>query len=153
MKNLKATRALLTLAMSILLTVFMNQAQAQVQTPRYNTSMTANSHGFYEYLPAGYSTGTKTYPLLICLHGVGEEGDGSTTSLPIILRHGPCKVINQGQFPTSFTVNGNTFSFIVITPQFTGWPGAQDVNQVIDYCIQHYRVDQSRIYVTGLSMG
>src|SRR5206468_3296234 len=49
--------------------------------------------------------------------------------------------------------NGKTFSFIVITPQFTYWPGGNDVQSVIDYCVSHYRVDQSRIYVTGLSMG
>jgi endoglucanase len=150
MKN-PATKALLSVVAFILF-VFMNQAQAQVQTPKYGVSMTPNTHGYYEYLPQGYSSG-KNFPLMVFLHGVGEEGDGSTSSLPTILRNGPPRVISQGGFPTSFTVNGQTFSFIVISPQFVNWPSASDVDQIINYCVANYHVDQSRIYVTGLSMG
>ena len=153
MKNPNAFKALLTVV-AIFLVTLLNQALAQVQTPRFGVSMSSNTHGFYEYLPKGYSaSGTQTWPLIVALHGVGEEGDGSTGSLPMILRHGPAKVIDQGIFPTSFTVNGQTFSFIVISPQFVSWPSASDVDQVINYAVANYKVDQSRIYVTGLSMG
>ena len=37
----------------------------------------------------------------------------------------------------SLTVNGQTNSFIVISPQFTYNPSASDVNSVIDYAISH----------------
>ncbi len=127
---------------------------AQVQTARYNTSMTTLSNGFYEYLPQGYSSsGSQTYPLIIFVHGLGELGTGSTTDLPKVLVNGPPRQINQGIFPTSFTVSSRTYSPIVISPQFTQWPNPIDINNIIDYCIQHYRIDQSRIYLTGLSMG
>lgn len=126
---------------------------AQVQTPQY-VSMAPLSNAYYEYLPQGYSAnGSQKYPLMIFLHGSGELGDGSPSQLPRVLKHGPPKLISQDVFPTSFTVNGQTFKFIIISPQFIDWPGDREVNDVIDYAIQHYNVDTSRIYLTGLSMG
>jgi dienelactone hydrolase len=136
----------------IAFTLSSSNAGAQVQTARY-VSVVNNSHGFYEYLPQGYSTGSSTYPLMIFCHGLGELGDGSASQLPKILNQGLPKLINQGKFPTSFTVNGQTFSFIVISPQFVAWPTNADVNNIIDYAVAHYRVNPNRIYVTGLSMG
>ncbi|MDP4214880.1 MAG: T9SS type A sorting domain-containing protein [Bacteroidota bacterium] len=126
-------------------------AGAQVQTARF-ISTSANSNGFYEYLPAGYGSGSQTYPLMVFLHGAGEVGNGGS-DLPLVLRNGPPKLINAGTFPTSFTVNGNSFSFIVLSPQFIDWPSEDDVDAVINYAIAHYRVDATRIYLTGLSMG
>ncbi len=127
-------------------------SSAQVQTAR-SISTGPNSNGFYEYLPAGYDpNGSKNYPLMVFCHGSGEVGNG-TTDLPLVLRNGPPKLINQGTFPQSFTVNGSTFSFIVLSPQFIGWPFAPDVDAIVNYAVAHYHVDQTRIYVTGLSMG
>ena len=131
---------------------FVTSASAQVQTARY-IATGPNSNGFYEYLPAGYSSGTTKYPLLVFLHGSDELGNG-TTDLPNILDDGsPPDLISEGKFPTSFTVNGQTFSFIVISPQFVAWPSDADVDDVIDYAIANYRVDTNRVYLTGLSMG
>jgi len=88
------------------------------------------------------------------MHGVGETGNGTTDLGKIINSWTPLpRVIENGTFPTSFNVNGQNFSFIVISPQFKGWPAPSDVNDVINYAVQNYRVDQSRIYVTGMSMG
>ncbi|HZG23985.1 MAG TPA: hypothetical protein VEZ17_05365, partial [Chitinophagaceae bacterium] len=124
----------------------------QTQTAR-SVSMTPNSRGFYEYLPQNYNSESQSYPLLVFIHGIGELGDGSQGSLPIVLQNGPPRLINQGTFPTSFTVNGQSFKFIVISPQFVYWPGPNDVQGVIDYCVRTYRVDANRIYLSGLSMG
>lgn len=125
---------------------------AQVLTAKPGVSMTEHSNGFYEYLPEGYSSGNQKYPLLIFFHGAGERGNG-TTQLNEVLRNGPPKLINEGSFPKSFTINQQTFRFIVIAPQM--WDAAQvwDTDNIINYCIEHYRVDTSRIYLTGLSMG
>jgi len=126
-------------------------AGAQMQTAMY-ISTGPNSNGFYEYLPQGYSSGNTRYPLLVFIHGVGELGNGGS-DLPAVLRNGPPKLISQGQFPATFTVKGNTYSFIVISPQFIAWPSNGDIDRVIRYAITHYRVDAGRIYLTGLSMG
>src|SRR5882762_1653299 len=77
------------------------RAFSQVQTPRF-ISTSANSNGFYEYLPAGYGTPGKTFPLMVFLHGSGEVGNGGS-DLPKVLANGPPKLINGGDFPTSFT--------------------------------------------------
>ena len=128
-------------------------AYSQVQTPRY-ISTSADSHGFYEYLPKGYSaTGSQKYPLLIFSHGTGENGDGSPAQLPRVLAHGTPQQISQGIFPDSFLVNGQTFRFIVISPQYVVDPTVYEENQIVDYAIKNYNVDTNRIYMTGLSQG
>ncbi|MEO5500867.1 MAG: T9SS type A sorting domain-containing protein [Ginsengibacter sp.] len=126
---------------------------AQVQTAKYGVSMTVNSNGYYEYLPSGYSAGSNKYPLLIFVHGRGELGDGSQAQLSRVLANGTPLQISQGIFPESFTVNQKTFKFIVLSPQFTIWPYPYDIDNIINYAIKNYRVDTSRIYLTGLSMG
>jgi dienelactone hydrolase len=133
---------------------FTSVSYAQVQTAR-PTTVSGACGGYYEYLPQGYNTNTwQSYPLIVFIHGIGEQGNGTTdlgnilncwTSLP--------RLIANGGFPASFNAGGQNFSFIVISPQFRWWPSGSDVNDVIDYAIRNYRVDQSRIYVTGLSMG
>ena len=62
----------------LILLLISASVNAQVQTARY-VSMIANSNGYYEYLPTGYSTpgNQATYPVLIFLHGLGELGNGS----------------------------------------------------------------------------
>ncbi len=128
-------------------------AFAQVQTPRY-VSMTPLSNAYYEYLPRGYSSsGNKKFPLMIFVHGSGETGDGSPSQISRVLRNGPPKLINQGIFPASFNVKGQSFSFIVLSPQFTVWPDDINIDDIINYAIKSYNVDTSRIYLTGLSMG
>ena len=125
---------------------------AQVQTPLY-ISTAPHSNAFYEYLPEGYPASGVKYPLLIFAHGIGELGQGTAASLPLVLRNGPPKLIDNGTFPTSFTVNGETFRFIVLSPQFTEWPSGPDIESVINYAKNNYNVDINRIYLTGLSMG
>ena len=129
-------------------------AQYQKTQRAVTANVTTTIQGFYESLPVDYASNpTKKYPLLIFLHGVGELGNG-TTQLPLVLKNAIPKMLNQGTFPASFTVGGEKFSFIVISPQFTttsGQPAA--IEAMINYCIQHYRVDISRIYLTGLSLG
>ena len=136
----------------ILCIMFISNAGAQVQTARY-VSMITNTHAYYEYLPQGYPEAGAKYPLLLFFHGSGETGPGTSTSLPAVLRNGPPKLINNGTFPISFTVNNNTFKFIVISPQFVVWPTEEDTDSVINYLINHYPIDINRIYFTGLSMG
>ena len=88
---------------------------AQVLTPK-SISTTANSGGFYEYLPKDYNTGTASYPLIVFVHGIGELGSGSQADLSKLQWTGLVGLINVGNFPVSFTVNNQNFSFIVISP-------------------------------------
>lgn len=96
---------------------------------------------FLLYLPDGYETSKKQWPLLLFLHGAGERGD----MLDMVKRNGPPKMIEQG----------HKFPFIVISPQCPDeqtW-SVEVLNMLLNEMAIRYRVDTNRIYVTGLSMG
>ncbi len=135
--------------------LFYTAVFAQTQTPVYLSQAipNANSKGFYQYLPADYTTSSKNYPLIIWVHGAGQVGQGNTTDLPKVLEWGVPKIISEGRFPASFTVRDSSFSFIIISPQFLGWPSGNNVSAMISYAVSNYRVDPARIYLMGISAG
>src|SRR6478735_4982000 len=141
-----------TILLSILLYL---SARTQTQTPVYlsQTIPNASCNGFYRYLPADYATSNKNYPLLIWVHGAGGVGQGNAADLPKVLEWGIPRVINEGNFPASFTVNGTSHSFIVISPQFMAWPTGLNLEGIISYISSNYRIDATRIYLVGSSAG
>jgi poly(3-hydroxybutyrate) depolymerase len=94
------------------------------------------------YLPDDYGSKEK-WPLIIFLHGAGERG----SDLNKVTLHGPPKLVEEGQ----------EFPFIIASPQCPDnawWPYLSvQVNVLIDDIIENYRVDENRVYLTGLSMG
>ncbi|HUQ66203.1 MAG TPA: dienelactone hydrolase family protein [Flavitalea sp.] len=114
-----------------------------------NAYVNDNCAGYYKAIPARYDSSEKKYPLILFMHGIGELG----TDLSKMLRAGLPQLINRKKFPADFEVNGEHFSFVVFSPQFKKWPTNNDVKSVLDYAVKHFRIDTSRIYVTGLSMG
>lgn len=146
-------RTLFAMAILLFSLANLNKAEAQTNTPR-TVSISSNIGGYWEYLPADYATSGKKYPVLFFFHGVGEQGDGSTSALQLVLKNGPPKLINNGTFPKTFTSNGKTFSFIVICPQMKNSQWLMtDYKALIAYMKSKYRIDTSRIYLSGLSMG
>jgi len=92
------------------------------------------------YLPKDYDVKDKL-PLMLFLHGAGERGN----NLEQVKVHGPAKLIAQGK----------DFPFIVVSPQCPEnirWKHEWLV-ALIDEIVAKYKVDENRIYVTGLSMG
>ncbi|HEU4608541.1 MAG TPA: PKD domain-containing protein, partial [Chitinophagaceae bacterium] len=158
MRSLKAN-VLSCFVVIMLSTVFPLLVHAQgVQTFKPNVYVNNNCNGYIEYLPEGYSTSGQTYPLLLFFEGIAEYGSGSLADLQKLLNNGPPRYISQGSFPSSFTVNGQTHRFIIITPQWKpkpGWaePTAEEVNSLIDFCVRTYRVNTNKIYITGISSG
>ena len=113
-----------------------------------------NIGGYLEALPAHYSNHPGMYyPLIIFLHGHGQLGDGSQSSLQNVTASSIPHLIATQQFPANFKVKNATKQFIVISPQFKFWPGNSDVSDMLNYAIKKYRIDTTRIYFTGLSMG
>jgi predicted peptidase len=127
------------------------ETRSAVQKP-VTVSVSGGIGGYQEALPARYDSTTKKYPLLIFIHGTGEMGDGNA-NLGLVANIGTAGLIKAQKFPASFTVNGVNHSFIVLSPQFKRWPAPEDINALIDHAVAKYRIDQSRIYVSGLSMG
>ena len=128
------------------------ETQPATLTP-ITASIDNNVGGYYEALPAMYGQTQKKYPVLIFLHGSGQFGNGSTTDLAKVLNEGTPLLLKQQTFPPNFTVNGQNFSFIVLMPQFMASPSYQDLRAFVDYALPKYRIDSSRIYMTGFSMG
>ncbi len=95
------------------------------------------------YLPDNYNESTEQLPLMLFLHGGGERGD----DLDKVKVHGPPMLVGQGK----------DFPFIIVSPQCPEgrwWPIMLDeLNYLLDEIIANCRVDTSRIYLTGLSMG
>ena len=96
---------------------------------------------FLLYLPEGYDSLEKTWPLLMFLHGSGERG----TMIEMVKKHGPPKMIE----------NGYKFPYIVVSPQCPEdqWWSLEMLDMLLTEMVLKYRVDTTRIYVTGLSMG
>jgi predicted esterase len=94
------------------------------------------------YLPKNYAQDVnKKWPLLIFLHGSGERGD----NLMQVAKHGPPKLAEEGK----------DFPFIVVSPQCREggqWITAQ-LNDLLNQVIRENRIDTTRVYLTGLSMG
>ncbi len=97
---------------------------------------------YWIYLPRDYSTRSQErWPLILFLHGAGERG----TNLSKAAMHGPPKLVKQGQ----------DFPFIIVSPQCpTNQRWDNDVLlALLDEVTEKYKVDKSRVYLTGLSMG
>ena len=98
------------------------------------------------YLPKDYYNAKKiAWPLILFLHGMGERGN----DLELVKIHGIPKIVKtQKDFP-----------FIAVSPQCPTeyvWRDKkmlQAVESLILKIIKNYRVDKTRVYVTGLSMG
>jgi poly(3-hydroxybutyrate) depolymerase len=108
---------------------------------------------YWEYLPPGYSSSTKTWPLLVFFHGVGESGAADGSQLDRVKVHGPPKLINANHDMCFETPDGRE-CFIVVSPQNGRgrWDG-NDTAGMLAHAMRTYRADPKRIYVTGLSMG
>ncbi len=99
----------------------------------------------YRYLlfkPRDYHTDPQSkWPLILFLHGAGERGDDVWK----VATHGPPKI--AGEQPD--------FPFIVVSPQCPEgeiWDPTT-LGALLDEIERAHRVDRTRVYLTGLSMG
>ncbi|MEO1618458.1 MAG: prolyl oligopeptidase family serine peptidase [Planctomycetota bacterium] len=91
-------------------------------------------------LPKDYET-KDSWPLVLFLHGAGERGN----DIGLVKKHGPPKLIDQGK----------EFPFVVVSPQCPKdvWWEPFELTELLDHVIKTHKIDEDRIYVTGLSMG
>lgn len=97
------------------------------------------------YLPPDYNKDeSKKWPLILFLHGSGERG----TDVNQVKRHGPPRIVEDKDSPLGER-------FVVVSPQCppkNRWR-AEDLNKLLADILDQYRIDNDRIYLTGLSMG
>lgn len=106
-------------------------------------TVTKESLRYYLYYPEEYfSSGNEKFGLLLFLHGGGESGG----EIGRVKENGPPKLLAEGkQFP-----------FLVLAPQNPHekkWWNTHAVMQLLDSVVASNRVDDRRIYLTGLSRG
>ena len=111
----------------------------------YPLGSTEAAFGYYAYTPSGYSDSGPEYPLLIFLHGwspnLGNE------PLEHVLSGGPPMLIETGKWDPSYP-------FIVVSPQLaTAYWAPNIVHSFIGHLLEKYRINRSRVYLTGLSLG
>lgn len=106
----------------------------------------AGDLGYLMYLPKQYEEDKeKSWPLILFLHGRGE----SFGPLSLVAKWGP----------PMFAQRGDDLPYILVSPQCPGdgrWSDdtrQEQLAKLLDTVAKSYRVDQDRVYLTGLSMG
>ena len=103
----------------------------------------------YVHLPAGYATSGKNYPTIIFMPGIGEIG----TNANLVIAQGPGAYLTQG-WNGNISVDGNTIEFIVISLQPpAAYPNEYLINIRLQSIKRNYRVDNNKVFLTGLSHG
>lgn len=107
--------------------------------------------GTYDYLvrfPPGYTDFSAPHPILVFLHGAGEIGHDVKQIADVDPFHYAAGILPRKDFP-----------FIVLSPVvphgYYDW-NPKAVKVMIDHFLRHrgrLKIDPSRIYLTGFSMG
>jgi predicted peptidase len=97
------------------------------------------------FIPKDYD-GKKAYPLILFLHGAGETGEDGQKQA----KTGLGKAIRE---------QADTFPFITVFPQSQKrtWKADSDDGKralaILEETKKDYKIDEKRVYLTGLSMG
>ncbi|WP_223857413.1 carboxylesterase family protein [Sphingobacterium micropteri] len=97
---------------------------------------------YLNYLPKNYDNDTSKYPLVIYLHGGSQKGN----DLEKLKVYGLPYLVDQGK----------EFDFIMVAPQCPDgkyWSSENWFDSLYNDVSSRYRIDKSRVYVTGISMG
>jgi predicted peptidase len=144
MQTLKTCLAALCVGgLTLTLTMAQETPDAVQQVKSFKAKVTTTvSANYLLFLPRDYATRkSQRWPLILFLHGAGERG----TNLWLVAKHGPPKIVRTKP----------DFPFIVVSPQCPAgqrWDN-DTVLGLLDEVTRKYRVDKSRIYLTGLSLG
>lgn len=116
----------------LLLAVFQSSAQTKARV---------NYHKLV-YLPKAYEKDTLRYPLIIYLHGGSQRGN----DLDKLKAYGLPYLVDKGQ----------NFSFVIVSPQCPEgkyWSTENWFDSLYTDITSRYRIDKSKVYVTGISIG
>lgn len=129
--------SILTIVMNCSLSSFAQQQIVKQANIIRKTTLT-----YLLKVPSNYEANkNERFPLLIFLHGSGERGN----DINKVKAHGP----------PSFVDTRKDFPFITVSPQCPEgtWWVTEDLQAMLEQLKESLRIDENRIYVTGLSMG
>ncbi|XIG75374.1 phospholipase [Streptomyces sp. SGAir0957] len=115
-----------------------------LQAHTFKVDQTGNALPYLLHVPDGYQAGeAEQWPLVLFLHGASERGDD------------PAELAAQGLVKR--VADGVRVPFVLLAPQcpaYSTWTlELAGVHALLEEVAAQYRVDQDRVYVTGLSMG
>lgn len=97
---------------------------------------------FVKYAPENED---KKLPLILQLHGAGERGDGGD-DLSLVDKHGFSKMVQSGEYECIFVMPQ--------CPKETFWAArVESILNFVEQLKEEYNIDDTRVYLTGLSMG
>ncbi len=130
--------------------LFLMSAFSSKTTLAQQTLISVGGWNAYVHLPWDYNQNpTTSYPTIIFFPGLGEVG---TTASKVIL-NGPGAYIAQG-WNGNVKIGIDSIKFIVISLQPpTAWPWEVNVDPKIQTLKSMYRIDNTKMHLTGLSMG
>ena len=133
--HLKTMNSILPFVFSLILVITSSCMQDSPKSPV--------CYDYLSYLPPEYHNDESgAWPLIIFLHGASLRGNDPEK----IKKYGIPKLIEEGK----------DFNFIVISPQcplYKDWSTDNWFPCTYREILHNYRVDTSRIYLTGLSLG
>ena len=105
---------------------------------------------YWLFLPADYESQAQSggAPLLLFLHGAGERGNESGEDIANVKIHGPARLLDNPEFAKKVPC-------VTVSPQCKNgyaWSPEQ-LMLLLDHVETNYKIDKSRVYITGLSMG
>jgi hypothetical protein len=111
---------------------------------------TVNGWNAYVHLPDDYNSNPSTYyPTIIFFPGLGEVG----TTASKVIQNGPGAYIAQG-WNGNVTASSTTVKFIVISLQpSSAYPTEFSMNSRLSILKSTYRIDTTKMHLTGLSHG
>lgn len=122
------------------------------------TSAAGTSIKYRVYYPPNYQSSTKTYPVVLAMHGVGQRAAGGQPSDMVLKR------TKQATIWAQDSERDAAKEAIVIAPQAnTCWASADDggalcpdgqaAYELLQEVLAKEKVNRGRVYLTGLSMG
>ena len=127
---------------TLCITFFTSHSQKLIETTiNVSSGSKADKRGAIVYLPVGYSA-SKAYPLVIFTHGMGQAG----TKVKKLYSEGLPKVLKKGYRPP--------FKFIMVAVQRNSFSVKPEwLAGILKDTKSRWKIDTSRIYLTGLSAG
>lgn len=103
----------------------------------------ATRYAYQVFVPASFTT-SRSWPVIVALHGSGEKGTDNQKQLGVGL--GPV-----------VSAQASTFPAVVVFPQMPAVEGGPPFDPVVlaelDATMREFGGDPSRVYLTGLSLG
>ena len=138
----RVTRLCKLMIAAIMLTVTTTLAAQELSARFQHAKLNTERLNYLLTFPKGYAASSKPFPLIVFLHGGSGRGD----DLNLIKQYGP--ELNAEKDPS--------FPFVVLSsqcPKGEIWTDTEALRDLILDVLSRYRLDSSRVYLTGMSMG